>query len=242
MKLPCALLLTLLCSGLASAAEPLPALKIEKITDDVYMHTSYQRVEGYGLVDANGLIVLDGQDAYIVDTPWSQFDTEVLVAWLKARGFSVKASVSTHFHEDRTAGIGYLNSISVSTYASEPTNELLRQNGKALATETFSGSVFWLVENKIEVFYPGGGHSADNIVVWLPQQKILSGGCFVRAGEASTLGNTSDAVISEWAASAERLQRRYPEAQMVIPGHGVPGEVSLLEHTRKLAVAATARN
>ncbi|HCL75117.1 MAG TPA: subclass B1 metallo-beta-lactamase, partial [Pseudomonas sp.] len=35
---------------------------------------------------------------------------------------------------------------------------------------------------------------------------------------------------------------RYPDAQIVIPGHGVRGDVSLLEHTRKLALAATAKD
>ena len=239
MRFLCALLFTLVFCGLAWADDPLPELRIEKIAEDVYLHTSYQHVDGYGLVDANGLVVLDGQDAYIIDTPWSQQDTAALVAWLQERNYKVKASVSTHFHDDRTAGIGYLNSISVPTYASEQTNALLKQHDKALATKTFGNESLWLVESKIEVFYPGAGHSVDNLVVWLPEQRILNGGCLIRAGETSTLGNTSDAVIADWAASAERLQRRYPDAQVVIPGHGAMGDRSLLEHTRKLAEAAT---
>lgn len=242
MKSVFALLFTLMFSGLALAGDSLPELQIEKIADDVYLHTSFQRVDGYGLVDANGLVVLDGQGAYIIDTPWSRLDTAALVVWLQERNYKVKASVSTHFHDDRTAGIEYLNSISVPTYASARTNALLKKHGKALATETFGDAPLWLVENKVEIFYPGPGHSVDNLVVWLPEQKILNGGCFVRAGEAGTLGNTSDAVISEWAASAERAQRRYPEAQIVIPGHGAPGDVSLLEHTRKLAQAARVKD
>lgn len=242
MKLLPALLFTLLSAGLAWAGDTLPELRIEKIADDVYLHTSFQQVEGYGLVDANGLVVLDGRDAYIIDTPWSQRDTQALVAWLQERDYKVKASVSTHFHDDRTAGIEYLNSISVPTYASEQTNALLKKNGKALATETFSEAPLWLVKDKIEVFYPGAGHSVDNLVVWLPEHKILNGGCFVRAEEAGTLGNTSDAVVDDWAASAEKVQRRYPEAKIVIPGHGAMGDVSLLEHTRKLAAAATAKD
>ena len=236
-----ALFIVMFC-GLARAEDSLPELRIEKIAEGVYLHTSFQQVEGYGLVDANGLVVLDGQGAYIIDTPWSERDTAALVAWLKERNYQVKASVSTHFHDDRTAGIAYLNSISVPTYASARTNALLKQNGKALATETFDDAPLWLLEGKVEVFYPGAGHSVDNLVVWLPEQKLLNGGCFVRAATAGTLGNTADAVVSEWAASAERLQRRYPDAQIVIPGHGVPGDVSLLEHTRKLAVAATAKD
>lgn len=236
-----ALFIVMFC-GLAWADDSLPELRIEKIAEGVYLHTSFQQVEGYGLVDANGLVVLDGQGAYIIDTPWSERDTAALVAWLQERNYQVKASVSTHFHDDRTAGIAYLNSISVPTYASARTNALLKQNGKALATETFDDAPLWLLEGKVEVFYPGAGHSVDNLVVWLPEQKLLNGGCFVRAATAGTLGNTADAVVSEWAASAERLQRRYPDAQIVIPGHGVPGDVSLLEHTRKLAVAATAKD
>lgn len=43
----------------------------------------------------------------------------------------------------------YPNSNSVPTYVSAQANALLRQNGKTLATETFSDSAFWLVENKI---------------------------------------------------------------------------------------------
>ncbi|WP_312913796.1 PST family subclass B1 metallo-beta-lactamase [Stutzerimonas nitrititolerans] len=236
-----ALFILMFC-GLARAEDSLPELRIEKIAEGVYLHTSFQQVQGYGLVDANGLVVLDGQGAYIIDTPWSERDTAALVAWLKERNYQVKASVSTHFHDDRTAGIAYLNSISVPTYASARTNALLKQNGKALATETFDDAPLWLLEGKVEVFYPGAGHSVDNLVVWLPEQKLLNGGCFVRAATAGTLGNTADAVVSEWAASAERLQRRYPDAQIVIPGHGVPGDVSLLEHTRKLALAATAKD
>ena len=242
MKPLFALLLTLMCSGLVWGEDSLPELQIEKIADSVYLHTSFQQVEGYGLVDANGLVVLDGQDAYIIDTPWSQQDTAALVAWLQKRNYRVAASVSTHFHDDRTAGIEYLNSISVPTYASEQTNALLKKNGKARATETFGDAPLWLVENKIEVFYPGAGHTVDNLVVWLPEKKILNGGCFVRAGESSTLGNTSDAVVADWAASAEKVKRRYPDAKVVIPGHGAMGDGSLLEHTRKLAVAAMAKD
>ena len=236
-----ALFILMFC-GLARAGDSLPELRIEKIAEGVYLHTSFQQVEGYGLVDANGLVVLDGQGAYIIDTPWSERDTAALVAWLQERNYQVKASVSTHFHDDRTAGIAYLNSISVPTYASARTNALLKQNGKALATETFDDAPLWLLDGKVEVFYPGAGHSVDNLVVWLPERKLLNGGRFVRAAAAGTLGNTADAVVSEWAASAERLQRRYPDAQIVIPGHGVPGDVSLLEHTRKLALAATAKD
>lgn len=220
------------------AEDKLPDLKIQKLTENVYLHTSFQIYDGFGLVDSNGLVVLVHNDAYIVDTPWSAEDTAKLMHWIKARGFNLKASISTHFHDDRTAGIELLNSKSVPTYASKLTNSLLKKAGKAEATNSFNYDDFWLVKDQIEVFYPGAGHSQDNVVVWLPSQKILFGGCLIRANETSSLGNKSDAVIKAWSKSAENLQAKYGNASLVIPGHGNVGDVSLLEHTRKLAAEA----
>lgn len=219
----------------AYADDEIPNLKIQKLNESVYLHTSFKAVDGFDLVDSNGLIVLVGNDAYIVDTPWSVEDTEQLLEWIMLQGFSIKGSVSTHFHEDRTAGIQYLNSKAIPTYASESTNEILSNAGKAEATNSFVNDDFWLLAGQIEVFYPGAGHSKDNVVVWLPNQKILFGGCLIRAKEATNLGNTNDAVISAWYGAAETLQSRYGDAKLVIPGHGKVGDVSLLEHTRKLA-------
>lgn len=239
-KLFFALLLTAFI-GSAFADDKLPDLKIGKLADDVYLHTSYKVVDGYGLVDSNGLVVLDHKDAYILDTPWSAEDTEELLAWIKAKGFTPKASISTHFHEDRTAGIAVLNAKQIPTYASVMTNQLLDKMGRTQAKHTFDNSDFWLVKNRIEAFYPGPGHSEDNLVVWLPQQKILLGGCFVRSAESTNLGNVADANVSQWPQSAEKLKSKFQQAKLVVPGHGKVGDASLLEHTRELALAASTK-
>lgn len=232
-----ALLLSSVLVNSVFANDDLPGLKIQELNDGVYLHTSYQNVDGFGLVDANGLVVIVDNDAYIVDTPWSAQDTENLLDWIKARGFTAKASVSTHFHEDRTAGIETLNAQAIPTYASTLTNTLLREAGKAQAKNVFEFDDFWLVKDQIEVFYPGAGHSQDNVVVWLPDQRLLFGGCLIRADETQSLGNLSDAVTSAWPESAENLQSKYGDARFVVPGHGKVGDISLLEHTRQLAVA-----
>ena len=221
-----------------AATDALPDLEIQQLTDKVYLHTSYKVVEGFGLVDSNGLVVVVNNGAYIIDTPWSAQDTEKLLAWLEARNLTVKGSVSTHFHEDRTAGIQFLNSQNIPTYASTLTNALLMKAGKAQASHTFESNL-WLVKDQIEVFYPGPGHSQDNIVVWLPNQGVLFGGCFIRAAETRSLGNVSDAFVSRWPDSAEKLMFRYKTAQLVVPGHGKVGDAALLKHTRDLALEAS---
>lgn len=90
-------------------------LRIQEIDTGVYLHTSYKMVDGYGLVDSNGLVVINGHNAIIVDTPWSRGDTRNLLLWIESKGLQVEAAVSTHFHEDRTAGIQVLNAVSIPT-------------------------------------------------------------------------------------------------------------------------------
>jgi metallo-beta-lactamase class B len=87
---------------------------------------------------------------------------------------------------------------------------------------------------KLHVFYPGAGHSADNIVVWLPSSKVLFGGCFVKAAEATGMGNTAEADLPSWERGTLELIRRYGKANIVVPGHGAVAGPALLEHSLRL--------
>ncbi|WP_320838215.1 metallo-beta-lactamase [Zhongshania sp.] len=155
------------------ASEELPTSKNKQLTYSVYLHISHKVVDGFGLVDSNGHVVLICSEAYIVDTPWSAQDTETVPQWIKPQGFTLKGVVSTHFHEERTAGIEYLNAKAIATYTPARTNKILQNAGKPLAANTFNTNNFWLVKAHIDVFYPGAGHAQDNVVVWLPEHKLL---------------------------------------------------------------------
>ncbi|GHE98168.1 subclass B1 metallo-beta-lactamase [Thalassotalea profundi] len=212
-----------------------PQLKIVEISNDVYQHISYKHVKPWGMVAASGLVVIDGNDAYIIDTPWSLADTQQLIKWIKSKGLKLKASVVTHFHEDASAGIPILNRSKIKTYALSLTNELLALNNKEQSSDEIISDNYVLVPNTIEIFYPGAGHSHDNIVVWLPKSKVLFGGCFVKSIESKNLGNTADASISSWPKSIEKVISQYPDINIVVPGHGKIGDINLLKHTALLA-------
>lgn len=221
-----------LCSVTAAVAA-LPDLKIEKLEEGVYIHTSFEEVNGWGVVTKHGLVVLLGTDAYLIDTPFTPTDTEKLVNWFVERGYKIKGTISSHFHSDSTGGIEWLNSQSIPTYASELTNELLKKDGKVQAKHSFSGVSYWLVKNKIEVFYPGPGHTQDNVVVWLPENEILFGGCFVKP---HGLGNLGDANLDAWPKSAEILMSKYSKAKLIVSSHSEIGNASLLKLTWEQAV------
>ena len=220
------------------ADEHVPELQIEQLEPGLYLHRSHKQVEGWGLVSSNGLVVIDDAKALIIDTPWSTSDTETLINWIEQQDLILLGSISTHWHEDRTAGIETLNGQSVPTYAYEMTNQRLRQEQLPLASNAFSSPVFKLGEGLVEAYYPGPGHTPDNIVVWLPKSKTLFGGCLVRSLESKGLGYTGDAQVAQWPKSVQNILANYPLAERVVPGHGKVGDAELLMHTYRLASAA----
>jgi metallo-beta-lactamase class B len=60
--------------------------------------------------------------------------------------------------------------------------------------------------------------------------------------EWDSLGYLADAYIDKWASSVQALQIRYPEAIIVVPGHGNVGNILLLQHTIDLVNKALKHN
>lgn len=233
------LIAVLLCVATTALATSPGTLKIEALSESVYRHISYKQVDGYGLVPSNGLIVLQGDHSVLIDTPWSAADTLSILKWAKQQQAPVTASISTHWHADRTAGIEALNAAGVDTYATVRTNEILHQQGLPQALHVIEQNpAHW---QALTVFYPGAGHAKDNIVVWLPHQKVLAGGCLVKSLDATTLGYTGDADILHWPEAVESVKQMFAP-EIVVPGHGEPGSVDLLTHTQMLANAIIAKS
>lgn len=222
--------------------EEIKQFKIIKLSDNVYQHISYKKVEPWGLIGASGLVVIKGTEAHMIDTPWTTKGTEQLIDWIEAKGLIIKSAVVTHFHEDASGDIPLLNELKVKTYATSLTNKLLKSNKKETSSDEISSNVFEFIDGVASVYYPGAGHTQDNIVVWLPNEKILFGGCFVKSLHHKSLGYTGDANISEWPSSIQKVINRYPDIKIVVPGHGDIGDISLLTHTQKLALSAKVSN
>jgi len=67
---------------------------------------------------------------------------------------------------------------------------------------------------EIQIRYLGRGHTAGDVVVYLPQERVVITGDFLTSG----LSNMSDSYPLEWAASLEELKRL--NFDTVVPGHG----------------------
>ena len=104
------------------------------------------------------------------------------------------------------------------------------------AKESFSDSLTLKVGNTdVELHDLGGGHSTDNIVVWIPSEKILFGGCMIKDIKATNIGNTSDAApLTVWIETIKRIENKFPDAKIIVPGHGEYGGRELFEQTKKI--------
>lgn len=208
--------------------------RLRKIRDGVWIHIATQAFHG-SVYPSNGLIVRDGDGLLLVDTAWGSKNTAALLAIIKKEiGLPVRRAISTHFHDDRVAGVDILAAAGVTTYGTALTRRLAAAAGNEVPSHILDG----LAEpgdairiGPVEVFYPGQGHAPDNLVVYVTEANILFGGCAIHEAGRTTAGNVSDANLNTWSASIRRIQSRYPEAKIVIPGHGVPGGPELLDHT-----------
>lgn len=170
-------------------------------------------------------------------------------------------AINTGWHQDNLGGNEYLRSRGIDVYGPDRTAELIAKRGdelKAIMLESVKDledrrfyrsyeSLRLVPPNKLfpiqeglllktggeifEVYFPGESHTADNTVVYLHNRKILFGGCMILSMLHQRPGFTAHANLEEWPRSVEKVQLRFPDCIIVVPGHGQPGDASLLQHT-----------
>lgn len=86
-------------------------------------------------------------------------------------------------------------------------------------------------KEKFEFFFPGETHTVDNAVVYIHGKKVLFGGCMISALRDKRPGYIKYANMKEWPISVERVAEQFPDAQIVVPGHGFEADFELLQHT-----------
>ncbi len=179
--------------------------------------TSFTHAMSGAIIPANGLIALTAAGPVLVDPGWSPEQANSLLAFTTARFGRPIGAIATHWHADRLAGIPAMRAAGIPIFLGARTQAVLAK--RPLPAPDYTP----IPAFGLEAYFPGAGHTPDNIVVWSPQDRILFGGCAIKSATAKNLGNLEDADRGAWPASMERLRARYPEAALVIPGHGAIG-------------------
>ncbi len=209
-------------------------LTVIKISENVYQHISYLQTNDFGKVPCNGMIVVDGNEAAVFDTPTNAESSKELIQFLKERNFKINSVVATHFHDDCIGGLDEFHKIGVPSYANKKTIEFLKNSTQNIPQNGFEKEMVLNVgHKKVYLEYFGEGHTRDNIVAYFPDEKTLFGGCLLKEMNA-TKGYLGDANEDAWSETVTKLKTKYPNIAFVIPGHGESGGMELVDYTISL--------
>ena len=208
-------------------------LEIIKFKENVFIHISYLETQSFGRVPCNGVIYINDNEAVFLDTPLDTIITSQLLKWFEENYSDIKINgvVVNHFHDDCLGGLEEFHKRGIKSYSHELTPELAEKNGAAIPLNTFEEQLEIKVGSEnIICCYFGEAHTSDNIVVWIPEEKILFGGCMIKSLNSSK-GNLADANVNEWVNTVEKVKKKFSSAKIVIPGHGDYGGIELLDYT-----------
>ncbi len=209
-------------------------IQLIQLKDSFFLHVTTDYVDGFGMVSSNGLLVIRNNNALMIDTPMDEIKTAAILDYLRdSMHTTVTVFIPGHWHNDCIGGLAELHRRNVFSIANEMTRAECIKRNLVAPKASFSKSLTWsFCGIPLECFYPGAGHSLDNIVVYFPEQKILFGGCLIKSAGSNSIGNIADGDVEAWPKTLKKVQKKYPDAEMIIPGHGSVGSFQVIEHTK----------
>ena len=234
-------------------------LFISKISERVFVVTHYFPWESNSLI-----VKASDSEVVLIDTPYDTSSTTLMLKWIRSNFSPKKiTAINTGFHIDNLGGNATLIKEGIDVYGSDLTVQLIDERSQQTQKQVISWlmpdqerykkayeTMIFTKPNKIfainnglqlqigsvsfNVYYPGESHSPDNLVVYIKEEKLLFGGCMIKSISSKNLGFTGDANLSEWPKSVNKVLDRFSSAQVVIPHHGLWGDISLIHHTINL--------
>ena len=211
-------------------------LKISHLTGDFYIYTTYNTYQE-NKVPANGMYLVTDNGVVLFDTPWDTTQFQPLLDSIKLKhNKSVVMCFATHWHSDKTAGLEYYRQQGIKTYTTVLTDELSKKNNKKRAEFLMAkDTVFKVGQYSFETFYPGPGHTEDNIVIWFEKEKILYGGCLIKGADDENLGYLGDGNATEYASTLEKVQEKCRNPKFIVIAHSDWKNLNSLRHTLMMA-------
>jgi len=205
----------------------LPPPTIEEVADGVY---AYVQLDGsWGLNNSGFLVGRDG--VTVIDTCFTERRTRALVESIAGvTPLPLRTLINTHHHGDHTHGNYLLPAATIIGH------DLCREEVLAaghIAAGLFPG-VEWgelevaapfvcfderlnvyVDDRKVELSFVGPAHTTNDVVAWLPQQRVLF------AGDLVFNGGTPFVVMGSVAGSLAALDRLSAlDIGLIVPGHG----------------------
>lgn len=211
-------------------------LTISHLTGNFYIYTTYSIYEGNPL-PANGMYLVTNDAVVLFDTPWDTTQFQPLLDSIKLKhGKKVEMCIATHWHSDRTEGLAYYQQKGIKTYTTTLTDSLCKLNNKKRAQFLITkDTTFKIGQYTFETYYPGQGHTIDNIIIWFDHERILYGGCLIKGADADNLGYLGDANTSAYFSTLQNVKKKCQHPKYIIISHSDWNNLQSLKHSIKLA-------
>ena len=218
-------------------------LKISSLTGDFYIYTTYNTYQE-SQVPANGIYLVTNDGVVMFDTPWDTTQFQPLLDSIKLKhNKNVVMCFATHWHSDKTAGLEYYRQQGIKTYTTVLTDELSKKNNKKRAEFLMANdTVFHAGQFSFETYYPGQGHTEDNIIIWFKKEKILYGGCLIKGADDDNLGYTDDGNVTAYASTLKKVQQKCRKPKFIIVAHSDWKNINSLKHSLIMAKELKKKN
>jgi cyclase len=207
------------------------AAAVTRLADQVH---GYVQPDGSWYINNCGFVDA-GDHTVLIDTCSTERRTRALLAAVEgATGSPVTTLVNTHHHGDHTNG-NYLVA-GAAVVGHRKTRELLVAEGIQKFEGVFVGSdwgelrsrppeivfddrlTLYAGDVEIQLIHPGhAAHTTNDVLVWLPAQRVLYAGDLVFHGGSpfALMGS-----VAGWRAGLDIIRELQPE--VILPGHGGP--------------------
>ena len=204
-----------------------PGLTLTALKPNVYI------AEDDFYIRENSLVYVGRDHVTVIGATWTPAIAELLVREIKKiTPLPVSEVIDTNHDLDRTGGNAYFRQIGAHIIATALTRDLLANEGEAarrslqtdfadfpavpiVLPDTIVGADFTLQNGAVRGFYIGPSHKPDDIFVWLPNEKVLYGGCVLK----EQLGNMAGADPAAYRKTLTALKAMKLPIETIVAGH-----------------------
>jgi cyclase len=207
--------LSLICLAAPAQAAPVP----EKIGQDLYAYIS----DNDGSSNSTFLVTPGG--ILVVDTGVNAQEGQKLLAAIRSVSSEpVRYIINTHYHPDHQGGnavVGPGAIVITTEWTRARTESLLasltleeRKSFRLADLTTTSALTIFLADYRVEVYFPGKGHTSGDAIVYFPQQQAVALGDLFMNGSSPAMDTGS---VENWIKALDQVLTKPVHA--AVPGH-----------------------
>jgi glyoxylase-like metal-dependent hydrolase (beta-lactamase superfamily II) len=200
-----------------------PELALEQVRDNIYMIRSGSSGNVTVLVGEEGVVLIDDK--------FPQDHEGIMERVRSITDAPVRYVINTHLHDDHTGGNEQLQALGASVIASENARRILVETrGTGLPDITMDDQMrVYLDDMPIDLYYFGRGHTDGDIVIHLPEERILLTGDLFATYEpyVHLIHYAAGGSARDWSRTLERALKL--DFDTVIPGHSGVTDRAMME-------------